>query len=1499
MTRSFIKIVVFSLALNLLGAADLLRPSVQLSSSEHGVQVNLDFQQVTAEQWREMLDDPQGFHNHGYGVYGEPGEPALPMFTILVPVTEMGDHVVSEVIRVDQPLNGLVLKAAPPGHLDSDLDPVQVEPYDWNRTNRSMAIEAELGDAVQIKGVTYLPLSVHPIRLNETTRTPYIPTTLELHIQGAELGDPTLISMDGGLRSVSLPEDQFVSRGHYLIISPPQFLDYMQYFVNWKRRMGYEVTVTSTAVTGNSASTIQNYIQDAWDTWESRPDHLVIVGDEDQGIPGHYIQNPQGDNLVTDHPYGLLEGDDSFPELMVGRLSVDTISELVAFTAKIVRYESEPYMDDPAWFQRALMISTTWGAASTQATKEWVADKLIEHGYDQVYTAYHPQVSNTSAIANPINSGVGFVNYRGFGMYNGWFGPDFMNSNIYSLINTGAKNPVITSVVCGGGNFAASENDPCFGEVWTRVGTFSVPNGAVAFFGPSELYTHTQFNNVIDIGIYSGIFDQGMSTLGEALWNGKFELWRNYHSNSYFPFNQTPEFYHHVYNLLGDPGMQLWTAVPEVLEVAHLSTLSSGDNHLEISVTDESGTPVPSAYVALTHPLNAWGGYTNASGNIVLPFAAMEQTEVQLTITGKNLYPYQSTLPIINEPHPLELVEWSFAEGMQPIAGESGAMVMTLNNPGEVLSEVEVRLTSAYADLHLDTTFTIPSFAAQSNYLDTLLLDIPTTHHGTPFTIEMMVQSDETNWSWQQFFTIQAPHLEIAEVAVISGNLSVGGSAELELMIENTGGAASHPMTITPMGIDFVSYAPGALNCPAIELDASLVVSGPIQIVFDELLFPGEQLTLYFECAQPERVDTLEVQVVLDGANRFGPSPRDAYGYRMFDQFDLNYSKAPVFDWEELSTSLGGNGTPVGIHDIWEEDDESVVLQLPFTVNYYGQNYDQITVCSNGWAAFGSHSVVNFHNRRIPSPIGPPAMIAPFWDDLITSPGAVYTKHDAENDLFIIEWSRLQSLFYSNQISFQVVLYGNTLHPTEGGENDIKFQYLNFQNVDISSNFATIGIEAPNSEIGIEASYNNDFDPSIEIIEAGSALLFTTDRGEHLGASEINFSATDLSFQLVPWTSAQDSIMISNTGASPLIYEISVVPDVLTQPVVPIPVDPSITKMMPDPLSEEVLFREGSDEYGYTWRDNHDEDGPAYQWVDIETENNRLPYTSEEYDDCTVGPLELGFDFPLYDDAYSTVYMGSNGTLTFEGLHSPWYNIALPSAAAPSAILAPWWDDLNGDLGPQGTFYFWTNGVDECIFTWRDFPKFGTSSFYSFQVILDAYGNITYQYADVGEIVASSTIGIQNSGRNLGLTVRHNSTAPMEAGTAIAIQPPTLWFSASGWANVLQPGESAQFIIDINARDSEAGVYETTLAVSSTAPNAPQTFINIALEVYLGETPFGDVNGDYLVNIHDVTKLFDYILHVEEMDDIQFILADLSADDQVDVKDLVLLIESMIMSHEP
>jgi len=192
-------------------------------------------------------------------------------------------------------------------------------------------------------------------------------------------------------------------------------------------------------------------------------------------------------------------GDDYFPEMLVGRFSIDSMIELITMMNKVITYEKNPYMEDPTWLTRALLIagnySTTPPIPSTPVTvTQWLRDKMYDYGYTHIDEIYYPPVQDASSQASAsINNGVGFISYRGWGDANGWHYPEFHSEDVLELSN-GELLPVITSIVCNTGDFANSV-DPCFGETWLRSGWPSLPSGAVAFVGPSDLHTNTKYNN--------------------------------------------------------------------------------------------------------------------------------------------------------------------------------------------------------------------------------------------------------------------------------------------------------------------------------------------------------------------------------------------------------------------------------------------------------------------------------------------------------------------------------------------------------------------------------------------------------------------------------------------------------------------------------------------------------------------------------------------------------------------------------------------------------------------------------------------------------------------------------------------------------------------------------------------------------------------------------------------------------------------------------------------
>jgi len=291
----------------------------------------------------------------------------------------------------------------------------------------------------------------------------------------------------------------------------------------------------------------------------------------------------------------------------------------------------------------------------------------------------------------------------------------------------------------------------------------------------------------------------------------------------------------------------------------------------------------------------------------------------------------------------------------------------------------------------------------------------------------------------------------------------------------------------------------------------------PFGISASDLAFPGERIPLC--CVFPLAdgfADTIWFNLYIGSVASNSPTPPDSYGYWAFDNTDVAYEKHPTYDWVEVDPRFGGSGTVLGITDNSDEDDTTVVVELPFTFQYYGQQFDQICVCSNGWIAMGADQVVHktFRNWHIPGALGPSAMIAPFWDDLYRirydgSHGRIYVYNDTANHRFIIEWSRV--LKY-NDISdpteiFECILCEPGYPATPTGDGEILFQYHTCSNVEdvldaddgwpTSNDYATVGIENLDETDGVLYSYWNQTDPDIPgaaSMTSERAILFTTQK---------------------------------------------------------------------------------------------------------------------------------------------------------------------------------------------------------------------------------------------------------------------------------------------------------------------------------------------------------------------------------------------------------------------
>ena len=1068
----------------------------------------------------------------GCGETGEIGKPSLPAFSKLIRLPRTGGYSLN--ISLPEPVlyNDVHVLPAQPLEIDGEEKPAFTKDADFYLSDADYpAQNIDQGEIAIWRDIRVAPVNIYPVQYNPALKEVKFYRSVTVNITYTDSGENELDLPERPVSEAFLPLYESLSvgpegseldlpaeRGSYLIITPPNYVNYLQNWAEWKTRMGYSTVIATTNETGTTFGSIKTFIYEAYTEWEVPPEYLVLIGDEDSGMPTYFIPGFYYPWDCADHEYVLLEGTDYFPEMFVGRLSIDNTTQLQAIINKMFNYEKDPYVGQTEWYDRALMISDHSGAESCRYTKEFCEDQLEFAGYGDVENAYYPS-AQTSQIAQEINQGVSFVNYRGYGgstywtmsMWNFWDVGDIEN------LQNGWMTPVVTSMVCGGGNFAYS-GDPCFGEAWIREAN----RGAVAFCGPSEVSTHTKWNNNLDCGLYWGMFRANLNHFGPALLYAKMELWLDYPHNRSGVGSPTNSvgFYFYVYNLLGDPGLNMWSGVPEILTVDLQETFPLGMNQFDAVVTDASGNPVENAYVCIWKDGEIYeGGKTDAGGSISLPLAGYSPGTMKLTVTGYNLKPHLADVTIEQQDVLVGIssiiVEDNTAGGaygngdgmLSP--GETVDLMITAANFGDVLTAQNVQgtLTTSSPLILIDQAVQQfvnlpPLQTAEQTYRITLHPSF--TVYDDP-GLQINFTSSQGEWLQTVFVPVSDVEFTPLDYEFNPAILEPGQQSELVVTLENTGlcdatGVNGILVSQDPLisvitgAAAFGDILSGAQGSNALQ---------PFIIAADETAFPGRiaHLQLNFSTAEGcQPVTDMLVQV--GEVQIFDPMGPDAYGYYCFDSNDIGYSKVPVYDWLELHY---GSGIQLNLPDYGDEQDCRVTVDLPFDFVYYGEEYSQISVCSNGYISMGISDIVQFRNKAIPSAMGPPAMISAFWDDLkmssTSSIGNVYKYYDSANHRFIIEYHDVRNDYNNFNECFQIILHDPDFYPTPTGDGEIVLMYEDVNDVDTADNFTTVGIEDWDHNIGLQYVFSDIYPASSHELQDGLALKFTTDPGQYVEIS--------------------------------------------------------------------------------------------------------------------------------------------------------------------------------------------------------------------------------------------------------------------------------------------------------------------------------------------------------------------------------------------------------------
>jgi hypothetical protein len=875
-------------------------------------------------------------------------------------------------------------------------------------------------------------------------------------------------------------------------------------FAKWKRARGLEVTVVNrTDIAANPGNTdIRNYIINFYQNAENKPDYLLLIGGARTGanlpMPAFYA----GDlNDATDLPYGLIDGDDYFPEILVGRFSVNNSTELATLVNKTIKYERNPYMTETDWMTRSLVVAGNYSSTppipiTPVLFSKWLVNLFYDSGYTEVDTVFWKPGDPlmTQLVVDAVNRGSQFINYRGWGAAMGWHYPLFHISHLENTI-AGAKSPIVSSFVCNTGDYANQYHDPSFGEAWMKMGTPASPNGAVAFIGPSYLHTSTEFNNAMSSGFHWGTQVEGIRSFGSAVLRGKIETFNGY------PNDQGPggivDFYFRAYNTLSDPSLKMWVLIPDEMNIALPAQIDQGTNYIDFAAPNLSG-----GYVTITRDEENYTTHRIEDDYAFILLNPEEQGDIILTVTAENHLPVIQTIEITTSEN-ITLMDYDFG-GAEINPGETVTLNTILKNySNENISNVTATLSSNSPDYVTiaNNTADYGDISSGETASGSFEFSIePECPHQTVIQFSLNISPTGDLAKIQMLVTGLLFGITEYEVNSPNGVLDPGETATIDVSIVNIGNVDAYGLTahLVPQ-TDAVFTDDTVLDFGDVAIGSAATASFEISVHPDTFIGRQVYFQLNFE-DQAGRHTRSYFNTTIGEVTNEHPTGPCSYGYYAYDSYDVTYSQAPEFDWIDIDPETGGPG-----EDMWLPDDGTVTMDMPFTFRYYGIDYDEISICSNGWVTFIPTNEINFRNWEIPMPIAPKGIIAPFWDDLkglddVDNELRIAYYHDQTNNRMIISW--LDAYSVANLTPEGLEKIQLILEPRPDQDGDIIFQYHSVWDNNHTRNYSTTGIMDHTRTVGLLYSYANNYPPSATPVEDGLAIRITTDAPDNYTAAD-------------------------------------------------------------------------------------------------------------------------------------------------------------------------------------------------------------------------------------------------------------------------------------------------------------------------------------------------------------------------------------------------------------
>jgi PKD repeat protein len=480
----------------------------------------------------------------------------------------------------------------------------------------------------------------------------------------------------------------------YLIITPndTEFQQWADSIMKFRTTQGiFTNVVTLGEVGGNTASIIENYIDNAYNTWDIVPVACLLLGDYGTNASNSII-SPLWDNYcVSDNIYADVNNND-LPDIVFARITAQDEIQLQVMVSKFLNYEKTPpisasFYEHPitslgweteSWFQicseviggywmevqektpvriNEIYSGTPGSVWSTAANTQTVVDYFGPTGLG--YIPAQPSElggwtgGTAGTITTAINNGTFMVQHRDHGIEMGWLQPEYTNININSLVNTDLTFVWSVNSLTGKFNFGSE----VFAEKFHRYTHKDENSGCFGINAASEI-TYSFVSDVYVWGAYDNMWTDFMPDYGStpeprgvlpafACAAGKYFLHQsNWPSNA-----NNKEATYHLFHHHGDAFTTVYSEVPQNLTVSHNPFLYMGETTFEVTADID-------ALIALSvnGVLIGRATGTGAPVTINIPVQAPPD-QVLVTVTKQNYYRYESYADVLPSTGPYVVYE--------------------------------------------------------------------------------------------------------------------------------------------------------------------------------------------------------------------------------------------------------------------------------------------------------------------------------------------------------------------------------------------------------------------------------------------------------------------------------------------------------------------------------------------------------------------------------------------------------------------------------------------------------------------------------------------------------------------------------------------------------------------------------------------------------------------------------------------------------------------------